>query len=446
MENNKFIIDKQTLEDLNIMGRYKPGSIFSLFLELRTRGGERHLERIFNDPLTDAKSINARAEKFEYFKGIEAEFPVSDEMFQATEEYLSNPEGAGFAVAMINGLRRKVLELVARDKEFGLLTEGMRQTMQAVVKIREFINVLKNKDNGGACKDIVAEADAIVNSPDMKWLTPQAAEGKLGLFSILMFDYRLRHKCIEKMQKLINLMYEFDVLLCVGAIARRRGFTKAIALEGDNHILKMESVYHPSLKKAIANDVTIDREKNVFFLTGANMAGKSTLMKSIGVATYMAHLGLPVAASKMEFAPIDGMYSSINVSDNMNMGYSHFYAEVVRVKTVAENVAKGLRLLVIFDELFKGTNVKDAFDATVAVTLGFSNYRRCSYIISTHITEAGHDLKTKMDNIQYHYVPTVMEGSIPRYTYKLTDGITNDRHGMMIIQNERIIETIKNER
>jgi DNA mismatch repair ATPase MutS len=90
--------------------------------------------------------------------------------------------------------------------------------------------------------------------------------------------------------------------------------------------------------------------------------------------------------------------------------------------------------------------VKDAFDATVAVTLGFSNYRRCSYIISTHITEAGHDLKTKMDNIQYHYVPTVMEGSIPRYTYKLTDGITNDRHGMMIIQNERIIETIKNER
>ena len=134
MENKKFIIDKQTLEDLNIMGRYKPGSIFSLFLELRTRGGERHLEKIFNDPLTDAKSINARAEKFEYFKGIETEFPVSDEMFQATEEYLSNPEGAGFAVAMINGMRRKVLELVARDKEFGLITEGMRQTMRRITQ------------------------------------------------------------------------------------------------------------------------------------------------------------------------------------------------------------------------------------------------------------------------------------------------------------------------
>jgi DNA mismatch repair ATPase MutS len=118
MENKKFIIDKQTLEDLNIMGRYKPGSIFSLFLELQTRGGERYLEQIFNDPMTDAKSINARAEQFEYFKGIEAQFPVPDEMFQATEEYLSNAEGAGMVVAMINGLRRKVLELVARDKEF----------------------------------------------------------------------------------------------------------------------------------------------------------------------------------------------------------------------------------------------------------------------------------------------------------------------------------------
>ena len=445
MENKKFIIDKQTLEDLNIMGRYKPGSIFSLFLELQTRGGERYLEQIFNDPMTDAKSINARAEQFEYFKGVEAQFPVPDEMFQATEEYLSNAEGAGMVVAMINGLRRKVLELVARDKEFGLLAEGMRQTMQAVVRIREFINLLKNKDNGGACRDMVEEADKIVNG-DMKWLTAQLASKKLGLGDILMCDYRLRHKCIEQMQQLIKLMYKFDVMLCVGTIARRRGFTKAVALEGDNHILKMEGVYHPSLKKAIANDILIDREKNVFFLTGANMAGKSTLMKSIGVATYMAHIGLPVAASKMEFAPIDGMFSSINVSDNMNMGYSHFYAEVVRVKTVAETVAKGYRLLVIFDELFKGTNVKDAFDATIAVTLGFSQYRRCSFIISTHITEAGHDLKTKMENIQYHYVPTVMEGSIPRYTYKLTDGITNDRHGMMIIQNEKIIETIKNER
>ncbi len=66
----------------------------------------------------------------------------------------------------------------------------------------------------------------------------------------------------------------------------------------------------------------------------------------------------------MQFRIQDGMYTSINVPDNINLGYSHFYAEVLRVKKVAIEVSRDKRLIVIFDELFKGTNVKDAFDAT----------------------------------------------------------------------------------
>ena len=90
------------------------------------------------------------------------------------------------------------------------------------------------------------------------------------------------------------------------------------------------------------------------------MAGKSAFMKSFGVAVYMAHMGFPVAAEMMEFTVQDGLYTSINVSDNLNMGYSHFYAEVLRVKFVASEVAAGKNMVIILDELFKGTNVKDA--------------------------------------------------------------------------------------
>jgi DNA mismatch repair ATPase MutS len=96
-------------------------------------------------------------------------------------------------------------------------------------------------------------------------------------------------------------------------------------------------------------------------------------------------------------------------------------------------------MVVIFDELFKGTNVKDAYDATLSVTAAFSRYRNCSFIISTHIIEVGEALKA-YPNLQFAFMPTIMEGHVPRYPYTLTEGITNDRHGMMIIKNEGILE------
>ena len=156
----------------------------------------------------------------------------------------------------------------------------------------------------------------------------------------------------------------------------------------------------------------------------------------------MAHMGFPVAARAMRFITQDGMYTSINVPDNINMGYSHFYAEVLRVKKVAVEVSLSKRLVVIFDELFKGTNVKDAYDATLAVTEALAKRRSCSFMISTHIIEVGQDLGRKCDNVTFAYLPTVMKERVPTYTYKLEPGITSDKHGMIIINNERILEIL----
>jgi DNA mismatch repair ATPase MutS len=147
----------------------------------------------------------------------------------------------------------------------------------------------------------------------------------------------------------------------------------------------------------------------------------------------------------MTFSVRDGIYTSINVPDNLALGYSHFYAEVLRVKEVAEEVSGGRDLVVIFDELFKGTNVKDAYDATLAVTELFSAYRNCLFIISTHIIEVGKTLQQRCDNLQFAFLPTVMEGNVPRYPYKMEKGITTDRHGMMIIENEGILEILRME-
>lgn len=102
-------------------------------------------------------------------------------------------------------------------------------------------------------------------------------------------------------------------------------------------------------------------------------------------------------------------------------------------------------MIVLFDELFRGTNVKDAYDATLAVVQAFAKNRDSLFIISTHITEVGEALKGVCKNIRYLYMPTRMENMKPVYPYKLTEGITTDRHGLVIVNNEHIVEIIKGE-
>jgi DNA mismatch repair ATPase MutS len=145
----------------------------------------------------------------------------------------------------------------------------------------------------------------------------------------------------------------------------------------------------------------------------------------------------------MEFAVREGIYTTINLPDDLTSGSSHFYTEVLRIKKIARELAKAKNLFLIFDELFRGTNVKDAYEGTVAVTAAFAERENCVFVISTHITEAGEILKERCNNIHFVFLPTRMENNKPVYTYQLAEGITTDRHGMLIINNEGILDIIR---
>jgi DNA mismatch repair ATPase MutS len=290
----------------------------------------------------------------------------------------------------------------------------------------------------GEVKDILSiladrEVDRLMNTDIYK---------PLSISTLAFYDHLLKKRLHEEMERVLRFIYELDVFIAVAGVAKAGNFTYAEALPKGKNILSVRGLRHPALQGAVGNDIEMQEGSNVLFLTGANMAGKSTLMKSVGISVYLAHMGFPVAAEAMTFSVREGICSSINVADNIQLGYSHFYAEVVRVKQAAEAAASGKRLLLMFDELFKGTNVKDAYDGTLAVTSAFAEYQDCIFIVSTHIIEVGEALKGN-NNIRFAYLPTVMEGSRPRYTYRLKEGITEDRQGMMIIRNEGILELIR---
>jgi DNA mismatch repair protein MutS len=260
----------------------------------------------------------------------------------------------------------------------------------------------------------------------------------IAAFDVL---FRFRHRGV--ILQLLRHIYAMDVYLSVARVATQHGFAFPKALPAAEHVVKMEGLYHPHVKGAVPNNITITPDGNVIFLTGANMAGKSTFMKSLSIAISLAHMGFPVAAESMEFAVLDGIYTTINLPDNLGMGASHFYAEVLRVKKMAHELSQGKNLLIVFDELFRGTNVKDAYEATIAITRAFAGKRNSLFVISTHIIEAGDILKAECDNVRFIYLPTRMNGNNPVYTYKLENGITDDRHGMVIINNEGILDILR---
>jgi len=307
-------------------------------------------------------------------------------------------------------------------------------------KCHSFIQSLASENNPYATQ--IKQVKQILSDKPVGRLRMTDIYQALPVKTLAYYDHLLKGRLSRQMEVILSFIYEIDIYISISDVARQKGFCYARALHPEANVFSITNLYHPCIEGAVGNDLLLDKSSNVLFLTGANMAGKSTLMKSIGIGLYLAQMGFPVAAAAMEFSVREGLYSSINVADNIGLGYSHFYAEVVRVKQAAEAAASGKRLLLMFDELFKGTNVKDAYDGTLAVTEGFAEYRNCLFVISTHIIEVGEVLK-KYNNIHFVFMPTVMDGLHPRYTYKLQEGITEDRQGMMIIRNEGILELLK---
>lgn len=433
-----FFIDKQTLEELNLLGKYRTGSIFHLFNHVKTRGGEKMLDDMFHHPLTDIHAINTRTDIFRFFQALNIPFPFDEQQIINMREYLDTSPGSNRLAAFVGTFTQKCLANLTRDERYKKKVQGLQSTIGVLHHCTAFLQALPGE---GPFAHKIKEMRSLLEEPMLKTLAATDIYQTLSLTALAHYDYLLKSAYAAKMEAVLRFIYEIDVYIAVSKVAAKRGFNYARALPKETNILAAENLTHPALANAVGNHLTMDEHSNVLFLTGANMAGKSTLMKSVAIAVYLAHMGFPVAATKLDFSIREGLYTSINVADNIGLGYSHFYAEVMRVKQAAEATASGKRLFLLFDELFKGTNVKDAYDGTLAVTEAFSDYQHCLFVVSTHIIEVGEALKGNK-HIRFSYMPTIMEGSIPKYTYQLKEGITADRQGMMIIRNEGILDLI----
>lgn len=421
--------DEQTLDDLGIFGRQQGEGIFDVYNHTHSRGGERLLREWFRAPLADRDEISRRLNIIEQFAARKTHFPVSGSVLDGIEKYLSRAQSDSQ-----EGQRKT--------------TFNEKETADGVGAIIELLQVMKRftDDVGapgpGAYSTERKELIHLLSVPTLAPALNDELKTKRSFSAVTAYDQLFKNTVPQQLEQLLEYVYRLDVYLSVGQLATSKGYVYPRVLAPGTGTLVLNGVVHPALKNAVGNDVAMRPGHNLIFLTGANMAGKSTLLRSVSVAFYLAHMGFPLAAKAMEFSVMDGMYTTVNLPDNLGIGASHFYMEVLRAKKVALELSKKKSLFVIFDELFRGTNVKDAHEATVALTRAFARKQNSLFIISSHIVEAGDALEQE-PSISFQYMPTHMNGHVPTYSYVLRQGITDDRHGMVIIQNEGILEVLR---
>ena len=243
--------------------------------------------------------------------------------------------------------------------------------------------------------------------------------------------------------QLLEYYYELDAYYSMAMASKNYHFVFPRWLENDTPIFEVTSAIHPLVTNAVDNKLSLSHQSNLLFLTGANMAGKSTFIKTIGIVLYLAHIGIGVPAKKLELTLFDGLITNLTITDNIMKGESYFFNEVQRIKNTIEKIIDGKNYFVLIDELFKGTNIQDAMKCSTAVIEGLQNLRNSLFIISTHLYEISDGLKG-FDNIQFSYFETAVKEKELIFHYQLKNGVSQDRLGYLILEREGVVDLLKN--
>ena len=433
----EFKIDEQTLNDLELFNQALDGkSIFSCFNTACSDGGKACMRKMLKSPLTDVNKIRKRAEAIRYLGQLPFFLDIRREELSFIEVYLQQEDVPQRSMYRLTS--RAVKGWLKPDNDCYLRQRAVPYLGRLIRELGTFMDELSAGKVPEMIRDMQQRVKETLAREGMQYLMSQKKDSFWTRESL---DLYFRGRELDGVRVILDTLYMLDSLRSLGTMAKDEGLTFPIFTESGRRV-RIEGLYHLFLENPVKNDVLFDDRQHLCFLTGPNMAGKSTCMKAFGVAVYLAHCGLPVPAARMELSVFKGLFTTINLSDNLSLGYSHYYNEVARVKYIVEQVRDLQEVVVVFDELFRGTNVKDAYDASCAVIGGLARLKYGVFMISTHIVEVAEFLKP-FPSVCFRFFEIDMTTGEPRYTYCLREGVSDERIGMYILKKAGVVDLIE---
>ena len=441
-----FSLDEQTITDLGIFTTIgNPKSIYDIFNYCQSHGGKETLKKVMSKPLSDLETLNDRKDTIAFFHSnpqLLDELVIDKNTLDFIDHYLSFDYPVR-KPGKIRAIEDALVYKMKPNNNYYIKERGVSYSIFLINTLNAFFQKISLSEK--ATPFLIEAAQTIKSYFEQKEYKPFASIkpfDKVKAVELAKFDYMFRYTHKYQLRYFLDLIYTLDMFFSVAYAAKRNNFCYPELFPSDEYVFEATNLYHPFIQNPVANNVIMDRKQNMLFVSGPNMSGKSTFLKAVGISAYLAHIGFPVPATTVKISLLSGIYSTINLKDSLHDNFSHFYAEVKRIKDISLQLAKQSNMLIIFDELFRGTNVKDAYDCSLAVISAFAETENSFYVISTHILEITEKLKQK--NIQYIYLETLNNEGIPRYTYKIMSGISDERLGLYILNKEKVVDIIKN--
>ncbi|MCE7057878.1 DNA mismatch repair protein [Algoriphagus sp. AGSA1] len=214
-------------------------------------------------------------------------------------------------------------------------------------------------------------------------------------------------------------LVEWEVLVSLGAFENEVGGKGTVVptIRG----LYGKEVSHPLLSPdvAVPNDFKIDKNHGIILLTGANMSGKTTFMRTLGINCVLVNLGLSPFAKEFGFSAFQ-LYTSMRNTDNLGESVSSFYAELSRIKQLIDRIERGEEIFFLLDEILKGTNTVDRIAGSEALIRQVANSNAYG-IISTHDIELA-ELENKMGTVLNFSFHSEIHDQDIDFDYKLKQG------------------------
>lgn len=433
--------DKTTLADLSIINMEEEFSVFNKLNFCRTAGGRHVLFQNFSTPLKTIEQIQDIQQTLRFIIKNEQHWPgqisngsvlMIEKFYGATLDQIpERPSQAGV-------LSYKLFS----SADYSFVKFSTEHTFDFIKGMQQFVKYFFTADTPAPMKKLLADVISSINKKEFDIIDRHNKSKDLTQINQLSLANFFRYRFKHAMQELLEIYFQLDAWYSMAMATKQFKLIFPSFTNERRPLLDIKGLYHPLLVQPVDYDVHLLPGKNFLFLTGANMAGKSTFIKAVGTAVFLAHIGMGVPAAHMELSVFDGLLSNINVMDNIVKGESYFYNEVQRIKSTVQKIADKRNWLILIDELFKGTNVQDAMKCSTAVIEGFLKIPNSSFILSTHLYEIGEPLK-KYPNIIFSYFETAVQDDQLVFSYQLKNGISNDRLGYLILKKEGVVDMLQ---
>lgn len=256
---------------------------------------------------------------------------------------------------------------------------------------------------------------------------------------LFLWDYR----CIIKLEKWkfkygsglkkwLDIIGEIEALNSISNIIYENPSWAIPSVSDGVFKIKADSIGHPLLgDKKVCNTVSMENPKSILLITGSNMSGKSTFLRTIGINLVLSYIGSCVCAKGFECSLME-IYTCMRISDNLENNISSFYAEILRIKMINTRVKENKKVFFLLDELFKGTNSIDRHIGASALIKQLGN-NGAAGIVSTHDLELC-DLEKEYPKIKNYHFQEYYANNELKFDYKIRNGASVTRNAMYLIK------------